>query len=185
MNKRAVERIRFGHRRIEIDARATKAYFACRSVRRVVPFERVSVAEQNAMLAVRKLVVLPVDEETLALRAVGGFEAFELVSALALRGHAPSWISAQVIEPSQHDVSSAIQAELLAALSHSAAAGPTAVVEIVKLLTPANALAMIGHAKPARKHIAQACRIDMRRYVPPRHLTSGRDSDILARILAD
>ena len=185
MSKRAVERVRLSDRRIEIDARAIKAYFACRSVRHVVPLESVSINELHAMLAVCKLVVLPTDNETLALRAVGGFEAFELVAALSLRGHAPSWISVQVIESSQKAISSAIQAELLRALSHPLATGPTALVENLKLLTPANRLSVFGHAMPTRKQIAQVWRIDMQRYAPPRHLASGPDSDILIRILAD
>ena len=185
MSKRSVEQVRVRNRCIEVDARATKAYFACRSLQRLVPLERVSIVELNAMLAVRKLVLLPLGDESLALRAVGGFEAFELVAVLSLRGHAPSWISAQVIEPSQQAVDSAIQAELLAALSHPAAAGQTVLAELVKLLTPTNALSVFGHPKPSRNKIGQACRIDMRRYSPPRHLASTLDSDILARVLAD
>jgi hypothetical protein len=70
-----------------IDARAASAYFVCRSVRRLVPLERLSIAELNAMLAARNLVMLPASDEEVALRAVGGFEAFELVAALSLLGH--------------------------------------------------------------------------------------------------
>jgi hypothetical protein len=183
MSKRPSEQLQVRNRRIEIDARATRAYFACRSVRRGVSLERLSVAELNAILAVRKLIVLPAHDETLVLRAVGGFEAFELVAALSLRGYAPSSVSAQVVESSHQAVNTAIQAELLAALSHPATAGPISLVEIVQLLTPSNALAVFGHIKPTRKQIAQVCRIDMRRYTPPRHLASGPDSDILMRIL--
>jgi hypothetical protein len=57
-------------------------------------------------------------------------------------------------------------------------------IEIVKLLTPANTMAVFGRTNPTQKQIAQASQFDMRRHTPRRRLVSEPDSDILKRILA-
>ena len=93
-------------RRIEIDARARRTYFACRSLPRSLAFQQVATTQLQSMLATRKLALLPFEKSDRVVFSVGGFEVLELFTALSLRGRQPTSVDIEIVEPTQQAINS-------------------------------------------------------------------------------
>ena len=140
-----------------------------------------------SLLAAHRLLVLPDQSESGSVVAVGGFPAFEILTALAVAGAMPRSLLCGIVDPNDATVTATIQADLVTAMRTMPRDrfSLSSLIDVVRLLTPETALAVFGSERPTHSCISKMCGVDLRRYEKTRQLTHGADSDILARVLID
>lgn len=169
---------------LAIHPKATQAFEACCAMPAMLELTYLPLEVLQAMLQQQCLIITEADVGARSWWVVGGFRAYQLVSALEFLGERPAHVMVSKLLDQPTEIQTAIQAELSSTLIHfPGALNGQAIVGITKLLRSDCAVAIFGRKKPNLAAIQKVTKIHRRHLLSGKPIETAADSSILRHML--